>query len=133
MAMGSPLSLVLANLFVEEFEEKAITEAPHTLTFWGRYINDTGVVIKKEHEDELFQHIIQQHTNIKFTSKQEDDENSRITTDIYKKWTHTDQYLQWTSKHPVHLKLGIVRRLMHHAETLIKDEGRMKIEKVKVI
>ena len=46
--------------------------------------------------------------------------------------THTDQCLQWSSNHPVHHKLGIVRTLMHHTETLIKDEGRVKIEKEKV-
>ena len=67
--MGSPLSPVLAKLFKEEFEEKAIAEAPH---FWGRYIDDTGVVIKKEYEDELFQHINQQHNSIKFTIEQDD-------------------------------------------------------------
>ena len=58
--------------------------------------------------------------------------NDSITTDIYRKATLTDQYLQWASNHPVHQKLGIVRTLMHHAETLIKDEARVKIEKEKV-
>ena len=132
---------VLANLFMEEFEEKTIAKAPHPPKFWRRYIDDTGVVTKKEHEDELFQHINQQHKSIKFTFEQEGDDNSllvlvirmirennSITTDIYRKVTHTDQCLQWTSNHPVHQKLGIVRTLMHHAETLIKDEGKIKIE-----
>ena len=59
-------------------------------------------------------------------------ENGSITTDIYRKATHTDQYLQWTSNHPVHQKLGIVRTLIHSAETLNEDEGRVKIEKEKV-
>ena len=52
-------------------------------------------------------------------------DNNRITI-------NTDQYLQWTSNHPVHQKLGFVRTLMHCAETLIRDEGRMKTEKEKV-
>ena len=59
-------------------------------------------------------------------------ENNSITTDIYRKAIHTDQYLQWISNHPVHQKLGIVRTLMHHAETLIKDKRRMKTKKEKV-
>ena len=57
MARGLPLPPVLANLFMEEFEEKAIAKAPHPPKFGGRYIDDTGVVIKKEYEDELFQQI----------------------------------------------------------------------------
>ena len=71
MAMGSPLSSVLTTLFMEEYEEKAIAQVPHPQTFWGRYIDDTGVVIKKEYEDELFQHINQQHNSIKFIIEQE--------------------------------------------------------------
>ena len=44
-------------------------------------------------------------------------------TDIYRKANHTDQYLLWwTYNHPVHQQLGIIRMLMHHAETLIKHE-----------
>ena len=103
MTMGSPHSPVLANLSMEEFEEKPITKAPYTQRFCGRYIADTGVVIKNEYEDELFQHIKQQHNSMKFTIEQEEDnnsllmldiqmirENNSITTDIYRKGTHTD-------------------------------------------
>ena len=54
-------------------------------------------------------------------------DNNRITTD--RKATHTDQYLQWTSNHPVDQKLGIVKTLMYHTKTLIKDKGRTKTEK----
>ena len=59
-------------------------------------------------------------------------ENGSITTNIYRKVTHTYQYLQLTSNQPVHQKLRIVRTLMHLAETPIKDEVKVKIEKEKV-
>ena len=97
---------LLSNLFMEEFEEEALSTAPHPPKFWGRYVDDTGVVGKKQHEDELFNHINQQHPSIKFTIEQEDENNSlpmldlklqrsekKITTDIYRKPTHTDHYL----------------------------------------
>ena len=38
MAMGSHISMVLANLFMEEFDEKAIAEALHPTKLWGIYI-----------------------------------------------------------------------------------------------
>ena len=50
--MGSPLSPGLSNLLMKAFEDKALAEAPHPLKFWGRYVDDTGAVIKKIHEDE---------------------------------------------------------------------------------
>ena len=46
MSMGSLLSPELSNLFMEEFENKALVETPHPPKF-----NDTGVVTNKIHED----------------------------------------------------------------------------------
>ena len=145
MAMGSPLSPVLSNLFMEEFEQQALSIAPHPPKFWGRYIDDAGVVIEKEHEEELFCHINQIHPNIKFTIEREDENNSlpmldlrlsregnRISTDIYRKPTHTDHYLQWKSHHPAQQKKGIVRTLMHRADTLVADEKKNRREKEKI-
>jgi hypothetical protein len=41
--MGSPLSPVnvMANLFMEEFEKKAIATATLKPGFWFRYVDDT--------------------------------------------------------------------------------------------
>ena len=145
MATGSPLSPILSDLFMEEFEEKALSTTPHPPKFWARYVDDTGVVIRKEHEEELFEHINKQHPSIKFTIEKESDEqalpmldlklirdNNTITTDIYRKPTHTDHYLQWSSHHPVQQKIGIVRTLMHRANTLITDDKLRSAEKEKI-
>ena len=83
MAMGSPLSPVLSNLFMEEFEEKALVSAAHPSKYWGRYVDDTGVVQKKEFEDELFEHINSQHPSIKFTTEREGDKKA------YPCWTYS--------------------------------------------
>ena len=50
----------------------------------------------------------------------------------YRKPTHTDQYLNWNSNHPAQQKLGIVRNLMHRAETLTSQEQDLISEKDKV-
>jgi hypothetical protein len=39
--MGSPLSPVMANLFMEEFEKKALATATLKPGFWFRYVDDT--------------------------------------------------------------------------------------------
>jgi len=145
MAMGSPLPAVLSNLIMEEFESKALETAPHPPKFWATYVEDTGVILKQEHENEPFEQINKQHHSIKFTIEKENKENSlpmldlklirkdkKIVTDIYRKPTHTDHNLQWSSHHPVHQKIGIVRTLMNRANTLIKDEHFRRIEKEKV-
>ena len=48
--------------------------------YWGRYVDNTGVVTKKIYE-ELFDHINKQYPNIRFTTERE------------REWTKTIVYL----------------------------------------
>ena len=51
-AMGSPLSPIVANLFMEAFEEKALESAVLRPRMWVRYVDDTFVLWPHK-EDEL--------------------------------------------------------------------------------
>ena len=43
-AMGSPLSPVVANIFMEKFEEGTLKSADLKPTMWRRYVDDTFVL-----------------------------------------------------------------------------------------
>jgi hypothetical protein len=44
VVMGSPLSLVIINLFLEDFEEMVLDLAAHKPLCWFRYMDDTFVI-----------------------------------------------------------------------------------------
>ena len=56
-AMGSPISPLIANIFMEEFEVKALQSCPNPPSLWLRFVDDTFVIGGAEHSQDLLQHI----------------------------------------------------------------------------
>ena len=52
-AMGSPISPIVANIFMEAFENKAIETALHPPRICKRYVGDTSVLQDQAHKDEF--------------------------------------------------------------------------------
>ncbi len=44
VGMGSPLSPVVANLFMQDFESKALTSSRLLPNMWKRFVDDTCVI-----------------------------------------------------------------------------------------
>ena len=43
--MGSPLSPIVANLYMESFEVEALRSAPHPPYVWKRFLDDTFTIL----------------------------------------------------------------------------------------
>ena len=52
-AMGSPVSVTIANLVMEDVEERAMTTTDIPLHFWKRYVNDTCTALPASKLQEL--------------------------------------------------------------------------------
>ena len=63
-AIGSPISPLIANIFMEEFEVKALSSTPNPPSLWLRFVDDTFVINKAEHSQALLQHINSQDPHI---------------------------------------------------------------------
>jgi len=62
------------------------------------------------------------------------DEAGLLTTQIYRKPTHTDRFLNYNSEHSVGQKRGLVKTLLHRANSnLISNENDRSNEKKKVL
>uniref|UniRef100_A0A3Q4HRQ9 Helix-turn-helix domain-containing protein n=1 Tax=Neolamprologus brichardi TaxID=32507 RepID=A0A3Q4HRQ9_NEOBR len=51
-----------------------------------------------------------------------------LKADVYRKPTHTDQYLRFDSHHPLEHKLGVIRMLQHRANTIPTDTAAREAE-----
>ena len=69
VAMGSPLSPVIANFFMEDFEKKAMEQAVLKPVCWFRYVDDTFVIWPHGQEKltEFLNHLNRIHNKIQFT------------------------------------------------------------------
>ena len=50
-AMGSPISPIVANLFMEEFEVRAIQTTKNSPKIWKRFVDDTCVILRSANKE----------------------------------------------------------------------------------
>ena len=81
-AMGSPISPLVANLFMEEIEVQAIRASTTPPTLWKRFVDDTFTIIKKNNRDSFLQHLNSIHPKIKFTCEEVREDGSMPFLDI---------------------------------------------------
>ena len=144
--MGSPVSVTVANLVMEDVEDRAISTYKFTPPlFWKRYVDDVCTALPREQVKEFKDHINSIEPTIKFTTELEEEgklafldteithhDDGTLTTTVFRKTTHTDKYLSFESHHPLAHKLSIVRTLFGRAEKLCstideKDRERKHI------
>ena len=65
--MGSPVSPIVANLYMEYLEQKALSTAPHSPRFWCRFVDGIFVIHKEVNKQGFLQHITSVDPVIKFT------------------------------------------------------------------
>ena len=70
-AMGSPVSVVVANLFMEELEQRALESFAHPVKVWRCYVDDTFVVMKGDLVDSFHEHLNSQAAGVAFTVERE--------------------------------------------------------------
>ena len=92
VAMGSPLSPVLANFFMEDFEVRALQSAEKKPKHWFRYVDDTFVVWQHGRESlQIFlDHLNGIHSNIKFTMETENNNALPFLDVLIKKKSNGD-------------------------------------------
>ena len=130
--MGSPCSPVVANIYMEYFEDQALgMEAPIPIKAWKRYVNDIFSIIPKGKEETILKYLNSINPHIKFTMEQPNKEGAipfldmfpkpngkEIEVSVYRKPTHMDRYLDFNSSHPISVQMAVVRASMDSAQCM---------------
>ena len=140
VAMGGPASSTIAEIYMQAYEHTAITTALHPPKVWERFVDDVYSILKRTHLENFFHHINNLHQNIKFTMEEESNgelafldtllkwNNGEISVLVYRKPTHTNQYLNYSSRHQTSCKESAVSSLFNKAYSIItnKDDSHNK-------
>ncbi len=145
-AMGSPVSAVIANLVMEDVEQRALASAPVRLSFWKRFVDDIISAVSRNDIDILLQHLNSIEPSIQFTVERETNGHlafldlnvyrtieGKLETAVYRKPTHTDKYLSYNSHHPVSHKKSVAKTLLQRAEHLPSNSDSQANEREYVL
>ena len=142
-AMGSPVSPIVANLYMEFLEQKALSTSPNPPRSWCRFVDDTFVIHKEVNKQGFLQHINSVDPAIKFTAEDNKEDgsnpfldtivkpegNGTLSITVHRKPTHSDQCLQWDSHHHISAKFGVIHTLLHRPSTVCSKPELLQQEK----
>ena len=127
-AMGSPVSVVVAEIVMQSIEEQALATYKQTVPLWLRYVDDTFTAVQKCEIDTFHEHLNRQNADIQFTREVEENgkipfldclvsrHDNKLQTTIYRKPTHTDRLLDQSSYNPTSHKATTIRTLTRRAQ-----------------
>ena len=72
-AMGSPVSVTITNLVMEDIEDRALSTFSPTPRFWKSYMDDTCTLLSSDFINKFHDHLNDVDLNIQFPLEKEKD------------------------------------------------------------
>jgi len=125
--MGSPLSPVLADIVMQDLEQKALNKLDFSLPIYYRYVDDILLLTPFEKIDVVLNTFNGIHSRLKFTLELEKNRsisfldlrliinNGILFIDWFRKDTCSGRYLHYYSGHPIYHKIGTIYGLVDRA------------------
>lgn len=144
VAMGSPISSVVAQLVMEFAEKQIINNLNFNILFYKRYVDDCLLAIPRGREQQILEAFNSFHQKLQFTIEIEENnqinfldltlikENNRIYTKWYTKNVASGRYLNFNSEHHKTHKKNVVTAVIDRAIKLTSPKYRTEtIKKAK--
>ena len=146
VAMGGPASSVVAEIFMQSHDKRALSTFLNPPKAYERFVDDTFCIIKRDRIEAFHKHINSLEDKIKFTIEEEQDgklpfldtllkrnEDGSISVLVYRKPTHTDQYLNYNSNHPSQTKDAVISALFRRAKDIISEKKDLEQENDRIV
>ena len=138
--IGSSTSPALAELYIQRVEEIHVYKMIHTPRLWLRKVGDTFVITKYD-KIETLDELNKFNCKVQFTYESatdntllfldcliEIDNEESLQTKLYRKKTHTGQYMHYTSNQPEHVKVGTIKTLVRRTKIVCSTEESLTEE-----
>ena len=137
VSMGAALGPVLANIIMTELERKVVGKLIDSgkIKFYARYVDDTLLLVKPEDIDDILHQFNNFHKNLEFTVDKFEDCTPHFLDleihpdgiSIYRKDTHTAQFVHYESFTKWNHKVAWIRSLIFRAKKLCSP-NKLKAE-----
>jgi hypothetical protein len=145
LAMGSPLSPLLADIYMDNLEKELFSSVNSLLKNvggWYRYVDDILCVwTGSERQLDTFLHLLNSlDSSIKFTMERESNgslnfldltiskECDKFNFSIFRKETYTDQIIHASSRHHFSQKLSAFHSMLHRMLTIPMSQNNLRKE-----
>ena len=136
VSMGASLGPVLSNIIMTECEKKIVNKFinQNIIRFYIRYVDDTLLLVKKDQLDKVLKAFNKFDRGLKFTVDTFDNclphfldlEICPNGISIFRKNTHTGQYVNYTSVTPWKWKVAWIRSLTQRAVKICNSSNLSK-------
>ena len=125
IAMGSPMSGIIAEIFLQNFEDESIKHLldAKNIAFYTRYVDDILIIydttkvsahiintyVNNIHGNIKLNPTYEQHGSIDFLDLTITRKHKQLEVDIYRKPTYTDTTINFHSNHPIEQKTAAFR------------------------
>ena len=143
--MGSPISVVLAELTMQQIETNMLHSQTDKPKIWIRYLDDVFTIIRKDLVDKYLHDLNAVNPFIQFTTEIESNGNisfldlhisreinGNLSFNVYRKPTFSGSYLKFDSYNPQKYKRAVVKALSDRAKKICNvDNINTEREKIR--
>ena len=151
ISMGSPISSIIAEIFLQNYEDKYIKQflESKSIIFYARYVDDILIIfdktktnpqnintyINKIHNNLKLNPTYEKHNSINYLDLTIRRQHNKFNIDIYRKPTATDTTISFFSNHPIEQKMAAFWSYLNrmHSLPLSQNKKQKEWETIQVI